>query len=103
VREAEVNKPNAKPAGRTRRDFSVVQEYLAVMGSNPSFFNGLQTNFPAPPGGTNYGTDLTRPVEQVNWYDATNYCGQLTQRERAGLRIRHKAAHLYRLTASINA
>jgi len=62
-------------------------EYLAVMGSNPSFINGFQPGYPAPPGGTNYGTDLTRPVEQVSWDDATNYCAQLTQRERLVGRI----------------
>ena len=62
-------------------------EYLAVMGSNPCFFNGFQPGYPAPPGGTNYGTDLTRPVEQVSWDDATNYCAQLTQRERLVGRI----------------
>jgi formylglycine-generating enzyme required for sulfatase activity len=66
-------------------------EYLAVMGSNPSFFNGLQTT---PPAG-DYGTDLSRPVEQVSWDDATNYCGQLTQRERAAGRIATNS--LYRL------
>jgi len=58
-------------------------EYLAVMGNNPSLFNGVQTNF--PPG--DYGTDLSRPVEQVSWNDATNYCATLTQRERAAGRI----------------
>jgi len=52
-------------------------EYLAVMGSNPSFFN---TN-------NGYAQDLSRPVEQVNWYDAMNYCAALTQRERAAGRI----------------
>jgi formylglycine-generating enzyme required for sulfatase activity len=46
-------------------------EYLAVMGSNPSFFTG----------------DTNRPVERVNWYDATNYCATLTQRERTAGRI----------------
>ena len=42
-------------------------EYLAVVGSNPSFFNGVQTNWPAG----DYGTNLSRPVEQVSWNDAT--------------------------------
>ncbi len=57
--------------------FLVTQgDYLAVVGSNPSYFNGLAPN------GTNYGTDLTRPVEQVSWYDATNYCAMRTQQER---------------------
>jgi formylglycine-generating enzyme required for sulfatase activity len=60
--------------------FLVTQgDYLAVVGSNPSYFNGFQ-QLP----GIDYGTDLTRPVEQVDWYDATNYCGLRTQQERAG-------------------
>ena len=52
-------------------------EYLALMGSNPSYFT------------TNSGLaqDLSRPVEEVSWVDATNYCGVLTQRERAAGRI----------------
>jgi formylglycine-generating enzyme required for sulfatase activity len=47
------------------------REYLAVMGSNPSYFTG----------------DTNRPVEMVSWVDATNYCARLTQRERAAGRI----------------
>ncbi|MBI4325893.1 MAG: formylglycine-generating enzyme family protein, partial [Chloroflexi bacterium] len=46
-------------------------EYLAVMGSNPSRFTG----------------DLSRPVEQVSWSEATNYCGKLTEQERAAGRL----------------
>src|SRR5262249_38275081 len=39
--------------------FEVTQrEYLAVVGSNPSQFTG----------------DLSRPVETVSFFDATNYC-----------------------------
>ena len=45
-------------------------EYLAVMGNNPSSFVG----------------DMN-PVETVSWFNATNYCGKLTQRERAVGRI----------------
>ncbi|MCX6902589.1 MAG: formylglycine-generating enzyme family protein [Verrucomicrobia bacterium] len=37
-------------------------EYLSIIRSNPSYFPG----------------DTNLPVEQVNWYDATNYCAQLT-------------------------
>jgi len=46
-------------------------EYHAVMGNNPSYFTG----------------DANRPVEQVTWFDATDYCATLTQRERMAGRI----------------
>ena len=54
-------------------------EYQAVMGSNPSYFTG----------------DVNRPVEQVNWSEATNYCGKLTTQERLAGRL--PADYLYRL------
>jgi len=31
-----------------------------------------------------YGTNLTRPVETVNWYEATNYCAMRTQQGAGG-------------------
>ncbi|HZR18048.1 MAG TPA: formylglycine-generating enzyme family protein [Verrucomicrobiae bacterium] len=45
-------------------------EYLEVMGNNPSSFVGAMN-----------------PVETVSWFNATNYCGRLTQSERAAGRI----------------
>jgi formylglycine-generating enzyme required for sulfatase activity len=54
-------------------------EYLAVMGSNPSFYTG----------------NLNRPVEQVSWSDATNYCSKLTAQERSAGRL--PAGWAYRL------
>jgi formylglycine-generating enzyme required for sulfatase activity len=52
--------------------FEVTQgEYLSVMNTNPSFFPG----------------DLSRPVSSVGWFDTTNYCWKLTQRELAAGRI----------------
>ncbi len=54
-------------------------EYLSVIGSNPSYFTG----------------DTNRPVEQVNWSEATNYCAQLTARERWAGRL--PAGWAYRL------
>jgi formylglycine-generating enzyme required for sulfatase activity len=54
-------------------------EYLALMGSNPSYFTG----------------DLNRPVEQVSWDDATNYCAHLTQQEQAAGRL--PSGWVYRL------
>jgi len=53
--------------------------YQAVTGTNLSYFSG----------------NLQRPVEQVSWYDATNYCGQLTQQQRAAGRL--PAGFCYRL------
>lgn len=66
-------------------------EYLAVMGSNPSYFNGDRS-------GPNYydrdfGTNLSRPVETVCWFEATNYCAGLTERERAAGRIAANCAY----------
>jgi formylglycine-generating enzyme required for sulfatase activity len=49
-------------------------DYLAVVGSNPSYYTSAN----------GYSDDPTRPVEMVNWYDATNYCALRTQQERAG-------------------
>ena len=46
-------------------------EYQAVMGTNPSHFKD----------------EPNRPVETVSWFNATSYCGKLTQRERAAGRI----------------
>jgi formylglycine-generating enzyme required for sulfatase activity len=55
------------------------QEYTSITGNNPSYFTG----------------DPTRPVEQVSWTDATNYCRLLTQRELSAGRI--SAGYQYRL------
>ncbi len=54
-------------------------EYLQVTHANPSYFTG----------------DYNRPVEQVNWFEATNYCALLTERERTAGRIAMNS--LYRL------
>lgn len=52
--------------------FEVTQgEYTAVVGTNFSTFAG----------------DTNQPVEQVSWFDATNYCGLLTAQERAAGRL----------------
>ncbi len=46
-------------------------EYVSIMNTNPSDFPG----------------DLSRPISGMSWFDATNYCWQLTQRELAAGRI----------------
>ena len=59
-------------------------EYLEVIGSNPSYFIGAS-----------HGTDLSRPVEKVSWFDCVAYCAVLTTRERNAGRL--PAGYLYRL------
>jgi formylglycine-generating enzyme required for sulfatase activity len=70
--------------------YAVTQgEYLALMGSNPSYFTTEDYyGNPIPP-------DLNRPVEQVSWIDATNYCAHLTVQEQAAGRL--PAGWVYRL------
>jgi formylglycine-generating enzyme required for sulfatase activity len=57
------------------------KEFLAVLGNNPSYFTTKDYN------GNSISPDLNRPVEQVSWHDATNYCGKLTSLERATGRL----------------
>jgi len=58
--------------------FPVTQgNYWSLMGTNPGWFTP----------GNNFSLDLTRPVEQVSWSDATNYCARLTQQVSAAGRI----------------
>lgn len=68
-------------------------EYAAVMGSNPSYFNGDRRGMPYSD--QDYGTDWSRPVEQVSWNDAVTYCAALTARERSAGRL--PAGYVYRL------
>jgi formylglycine-generating enzyme required for sulfatase activity len=57
-------------------------EYLALMGNNPSWFNGVRydqdptCNFCFRL--VDYGFDLSRPVESVSWFDCVAYCQALT-------------------------
>jgi formylglycine-generating enzyme required for sulfatase activity len=72
--------------------------YLAVMGGNPSWFNGNrtgQTNYALGGflSGRDYGSDLSRPVERVGLEDATNYCAKLTQIDRAAGQIPTNSAY----------
>jgi formylglycine-generating enzyme required for sulfatase activity len=61
--------------------YSVTQkEYESVMGTNPSDFKGSN-----------------RPVEQVSWHDAVEYCETLTARERAAGRLPSGSGYEYRL------
>ncbi len=57
--------------------FLVTQaEYVSVMNYNPSYFNG-----PA------WGTNLSRPVENLYWYAAQNYCVAFTSQEQQAGRL----------------
>jgi formylglycine-generating enzyme required for sulfatase activity len=60
-------------------------EYQLVIGSNPSYFTPANGQL----------EDTNRPVEQVIWSDATNYCARLTQQENTAGRL--PAGWVYRL------
>jgi formylglycine-generating enzyme required for sulfatase activity len=65
--------------------FEVTQaQYQAVMGSNPSFFQGAS-----------YPNAAQRPVETVSFYAANAYCAALTVSEQAAGRV--PAGYGYRL------
>lgn len=60
--------------------FEVPQwEYTAVVGTNPSVNQ----------------SDTNHPVENVSWYDASNYCALLTSQEQTAGRL--PAGYVYRL------
>ncbi len=59
-------------------------EYQALMGNNPSNFQGA--GFP---------NSANRPVEMVSWYESTAYCVALTAQEAAANRL--PAGYEYRL------
>jgi len=57
--------------------YTVTQkQYKAVMGTNPSYFNGTKGKETAV--GEEQGK---RPVEQVSWYDAIVFCNILSMKE----------------------
>jgi len=59
-------------------------QFQAVMGSNPSYFQGAA-----------YANAAQRPVESVSWNDAMAYCAALTASEAAAGRV--PAGYQYRL------
>jgi len=57
--------------------YEVTQEqYQAVMGMNPSYFHGSSGREPSA--GEIQGK---RPVENVTWYDAVEFCNKLSEKE----------------------
>ncbi len=70
-------------------------EYLAVMGSNPSYFRNGTDGTNSGGTGDTITNELSHPVEMVSWSDATNYCAWLTAQERSAGRL--PSGWLYRL------
>jgi formylglycine-generating enzyme required for sulfatase activity len=63
-------------------------QYLAVMGENPSYHDGVR-------GERDFGNDPRRPVEDVSWHDAREFCAKLSQIERAVYRLPTEAEWEY--------
>lgn len=51
------------------------RQWIAINDNNPSYFNGRRGN-------NDYGVNLDRPVEQVNWHDCTKFAEELTKQTR---------------------
>jgi formylglycine-generating enzyme required for sulfatase activity len=59
--------------------FAITQEqYTAIMGNNPSAFSGAK-----------------RPVEQVSWHDAVNFCTKISQKTGKNYRLPSEAEWEY--------
>ena len=56
--------------------------WVAVMGSNPSWFNGYQSS-----DDFDYGTNLQHPVEYVSWNDCQEFIAKLNQLTGATFRL----------------
>ena len=65
------------------------KEFITVMGNNPSYYTNKDRN------GNAIIPDLYRPVDNVTWFDATNYCNKLTQIERNAGKL--PKGYIYRL------
>jgi formylglycine-generating enzyme required for sulfatase activity len=70
-------------------------EYADVMGNNPSYFRNGVSGSCCGGIGDAVTNESRHPVERVFWHDATNYCGRVTERERAAGRL--PAGWVYRL------
>ena len=76
---------NEKPAHRVtfKRDIymcdhEVTQaEWEAVMGNNPSYFQGKEADKKVADG----EVQENRPVESITWYEAVAFCNELTKKE----------------------
>jgi len=79
----DVGRDNERPVhtvtltGFSISKYPVTQEqYAAVMGSNPSLFDGTEGREPA-----DGEVQKRRPVENVTWYDAVDFCNALSVKE----------------------
>ena len=74
----------------------VTQElWEAVMGENPSWFNGYGNSKYDSSHSENYGTNLNRPVEYVSWDDCQEFIRKLNQKTGKNFRLPTEAEWEY--------
>jgi formylglycine-generating enzyme required for sulfatase activity len=69
-------------------------EYFDVVGTNPSYSRNSTNALWGGTGGP-VTNEVRHPVEHVSWFEATNYCALLTERELAAGRL--PKGYVYRL------
>ena len=96
IREAEKPLHQVTLSSYSIGQTEVTQElWVAVMGSNPSYFNGTGNADVGSSHTPDYGTNLQRPVDYVSWDECQTFITKLNQLTGASFRLPTEAEWEY--------